>query len=134
MIDNEMLAQIEVSDEELNRELAAAFEGDTSNTAVLEKAIDGTVAEFKDESILKGKVVGRSGNEIIVDVGLKSEGYVPINEWDDPGEIDVGDEIEVLLEQIESETGTVVLSKRKADRIRGWERVMSSCREGDRVK
>ena len=134
MIDNNMLAQIEVSDDELNRLMSGAFAGAPADSAAISKAIDGTVSEIKGETILKGKVVGRSGNEIIVDVGLKSEGYVAVNEWDDPSEIDVGDEIEVLVEQIESDTGTVVLSKRKADRIRGWERVMSTCKEGDRVK
>ena len=103
-IDNETLAQIEVSDDELDRELSAAF-GDTSDAAAIDSAIEETIAEYKNDSILKGRIVGRSGNDVIVDVGLKSEGYVPVDEWEDVSEIDVGDEIEVLLEQIETETG-----------------------------
>ena len=132
-IDNETLAQIEVSDDELDRELSAAF-GDTSDAAAIDSAIEETIAEYKNDSILKGRIVGRSGNDVIVDVGLKSEGYVPVDEWEDVSEIDVGDEIEVLLEQIETETGALLLSKRKADRIRGWARLLETCHEGDRVK
>lgn len=132
MLDNKMLDLIEVSDEEINQELAAAFDGETGE-AGLANAINAAVGEFKPDTVLKGRIVDKSGSEVVVDVGLKSEGYVPINEWDDKSEIDIGDEIEVLLEQIESETGVILLSKRKADRIRGWERIMATCNEGDRV-
>ncbi len=131
MQDN-LLAQIEISDEELDKELATAFEGAADDDG-LQRILDESIGEFKADMVLKGKIVGRSGNEFIIDVGLKSEGYVPFNEWDDPSEIDVGDSVDVLLEQLESDIGTIVLSKRKADRIRGWERIMSSCKEGDRV-
>jgi len=134
MIDSQLLSQIEVSDDELSQMMAGAFESGSPDTMAIDKATARGVPELKSDTILKGKVIGRSGNEIIVDVGLKSEGYVQVNEWDDPTEIDVGDEIEVLIEQIESDTGTIVLSKRKADRIRGWERVMSTCKEDDRVR
>jgi len=134
MIDSQLLSQIEVSDDELSRMMAGVFEGGSPDTLAVDKATARGVPELKSDTILKGKVIGRSGNEIIVDVGLKSEGYVQANEWDDPTEIDIGDEIEVLIEQIESDTGTIVLSKRKADRIRGWERVMSTCKEDDRVR
>ena len=134
MIDSQLLSQIEVSDDELSRMMSGAFESGSPDVAAIDRATARGVPELKSDTILKGKVIGRSGNEIIVDVGLKSEGYVQANEWDDPTEIDIGDEIEVLIEQIESDTGTIVLSKRKADRIRGWERVMSTCKEDDRVR
>ncbi|HWL94687.1 MAG TPA: 30S ribosomal protein S1 [Phycisphaerae bacterium] len=101
--------------------------------AVLDRKLDKSAAEYKADTILKGRVIGTSGNEVIVDVGLKSEGYVPLSEWDDPSDIDPGDEIEVLLEQIENETGVLQLSKRKADRIRGWERLLETHKEGDKV-
>ncbi|MBK8270439.1 MAG: 30S ribosomal protein S1 [Planctomycetes bacterium] len=132
-IDNDTLAQIDISDAELDRELSSVFGEGTPSLETLDKALDKTANEYKADTILKGKIVGTSGNEVIVDVGLKSEGYVPITEWDDPSSIDPGDEIEVLLESIESETGVLLLSKRKADRIRGWERLLSTCKEGDKV-
>ncbi len=131
-LDDQMLAQIDVSDEELNRELAAAF-GTLPDDETLSKNYEQTISEYKADSILKGRIIGRSGNEVIVDVGLKSEGFVPVDEWDDESSIDPGDEIEVLLEQIEGETGALMLSKRKADRIRGWERLLSTCKENDKV-
>ncbi|QDV90227.1 30S ribosomal protein S1 [Phycisphaerae bacterium RAS2] len=132
IIDNDMLARIDVSDDEINQQLKAAFGADAS-TGAIDAALGTVISECKAESILKGKIVGISGNEVVVDVGLKSEGYVPLNEWEDPSEFDVGDEIEVLLEQMEGDTGVVLLSKRKADRIRGWERILQNCKEGDRV-
>jgi small subunit ribosomal protein S1 len=131
-IDNDMMSRIDVSDEELDKELAA-LGGSTTDTAVLEKAIGTSCEEYTADTILKGKIIGISGSEVVVDVGLKSEGYIQLSEWDDPSEIDPGDVIEVLLESIESDTGVVILSKRKADRIRGWERVLENCQEGQKV-
>jgi len=132
-IDNDTLALIDVSDDELNLELSAVFGSGQPDMAVLDRKLDKSAAEYKADTILKGRVIGTSGNEVIVDVGLKSEGYVPLSEWDDPSDIDPGDEIEVLLEQIENETGVLQLSKRKADRIRGWERLLETHKEGDKV-
>jgi small subunit ribosomal protein S1 len=68
-----------------------------------------------------------------VDVGYKSEGIIPIDEFDKPSEIKSGEEIEVLLEAVEDDSGLIVLSKRKADRVRGWERIVTSHVEGDTV-
>lgn len=132
MNQNDLLAQIDVSDEEINQQLEAAF-GGAVDAESFDKTITQTISEYKADSILKGRVVGISGNEVVVDVGLKSEGYVPLNEWENAGEVKPGDEIEVLLEQIESDTGVILLSKRKADRIRGWERILTTCNEGAKV-
>ena len=84
-------------------------------------------------TILKGRVVGMSGDFVIVDVGLKSEGQVDKAEFEDTG-VAIGDEVEVLLEQLEDSEGAVVLSKRKADRIRGWEQILVTRKEGDVVE
>ncbi|HVP13239.1 MAG TPA: 30S ribosomal protein S1 [Phycisphaerae bacterium] len=132
MDQNDLLAQIDVSDEEISKQFEAAF-GEAVDTAHLDSAIAQTISEYKTDTILQGRVVGVSGNEVVVDVGLKSEGYVPLNEWEDASQVKPGDRIEVLLEQIESDTGVILLSKRKADRIRGWERVLATCKEGDKV-
>ncbi|HPF41512.1 MAG TPA: 30S ribosomal protein S1 [Phycisphaerae bacterium] len=132
-LDNATLDLIDVSDDELKKELAAVF-GDTITDESIDQNIETSVGDFKADSILKGKIIGISGNEVVVDVGLKSEGYVPVTEWDDPSEIDAGDEIEVLLEALETDSGGLMLSKRKADRIRGWERLLSECKEGDKVE
>jgi len=66
-------------------------------------------------------------------VGLKSEGVVDASEFEDPEEIVPGKEIEVLLEDTDSGGGLILLSKRKADRIRGWETIINTKKEGDVV-
>jgi small subunit ribosomal protein S1 len=85
-------------------------------------------------AIVPGTVVEVVGDQVIVDVGYKSEGLVPLAEWDE-GEPppQPGDAVEVLLEGMDDETGEVVLSRRKARRQRAWDRVASERREGDAV-
>jgi small subunit ribosomal protein S1 len=90
--------------------------------------------EYTPGSILKGKVIGIAGDDVVVDVGFKSEGLVNKQEFDNFESIKPGDTIEVLLENIEAENGVIQLSKRKADRIRGWERIISEKKEGDNVE
>ena len=92
----------------------------------------GLMQDFTPGTILKGRVVGFAGDDVVVEVGLKSEGLVDKTEFEElPA---VGDQIEVLLEQVEDETGGIVLSKRKADRIRGWEQLLRTRKEGDVVE
>jgi len=66
-------------------------------------------------------------------VGLKSEGVVDANEFNSPEDMAPGTEIEVLLEDTDSESGLILLSKRKADTIRGWEHIINTKKEGDVV-
>ena len=74
------------------------------------------------------------GDQVVVDVGYKSEGLVPLNEWEDEPPPKPGDDVEVLLEGMEDETGEIVLSRKKAHRMRAWEMVISRYHEGDVVK
>jgi len=85
-------------------------------------------------SIITGRIVNVVGGDVIVEVGFKSEGSVELAEFDDPASIQIGAEIEVFLDAVESDSELIVLSKRKADRIRGWERIVSTNKEGDTVK
>jgi small subunit ribosomal protein S1 len=85
-------------------------------------------------SIVLGKVVEVVGDQVVVDVRYKSEGLVSLHEWDEEeNPPKPGDEVEVLLEGMDDETGEVVLSRKKAHRMRAWERVVSKHREGDVV-
>jgi small subunit ribosomal protein S1 len=84
-------------------------------------------------TILRGTIVSQIGNDVIVEVGLKSEGVVDASEFDDPEEVTPGNQIEVLLEDTDSGGGLILLSKRKADRIRGWETIIDTKKEGDVV-
>ena len=81
-----------------------------------------SVKNFSEDSILKGHVVNIVGDDIIVDVGYKSEGTIGLNEFPDPGSVKIGDSVEVYLEAVEDDAGFIVLSKKRADRIRGWEK------------
>ena len=89
---------------------------------------------FEVGGIVSGRVVEIVGDQVVVDVGYKSEGLVPLNEWEDEPPPKPGDEVEVLLEGMEDETGEIVLSRKKAHRMRAWEMVISRYHEGDVVK
>lgn len=91
-----------------------------------------SIKDFEPEKIVKGRVINIVSDKVIVDIGYKSEGEVLVNEFD--GIPKPGDQIEVLLETVEDETGEIILSKKKADRIRGWERLIQTKHEGDMVE
>lgn len=81
-------------------------------------------------SLLFGTIVEITKDFVVVDVGLKSEGLIPIQEFSNIDEIVLGAEIEVLLEQPENDHGQIVLSKEKADKQRKWEYILEHCKEG----
>ncbi|MBN1488971.1 MAG: S1 RNA-binding domain-containing protein, partial [Phycisphaerae bacterium] len=132
-MDHNLINSLDIDESIIEQELAAAFNGETDPTRII-AVIEETVSNFQPGSILKGRVVNMIADDVVVDVGLKSEGVISSSEWDDVSSIDIGDEVEVLLETIESETGVVLLSKRKADRILNWQRIIKTCAEGDTVR
>lgn len=85
-------------------------------------------------TILKGRIVEITKDHVVVDVGLKSEGLVPIQEFSDPSDIVLDKEVEVLLDQAEDDNGQIVLSREKAERMRQWEYILEHCEEGSIVK
>jgi small subunit ribosomal protein S1 len=131
MVDHNLLNSLGDFDAEVE---AAAFEALGEAASDLSKLVEGDEAQdFTPGNIIKGKIQGRSGDDFIVELGLKSEGMLEKGEFDDPELVKPGDEIRVFLEEVESETGTVRISKRKADRIINWEAIMKSKKEGDPV-
>jgi small subunit ribosomal protein S1 len=99
-----------------------------------EGAIESENASLATGSILKGRIVEITKDHVVVDVGLKSEGIVPIEEFSDPSQLFLDGEVEVLLDQPEDENGQVVLSREKAERLRQWEYIIEHCEEGSIVK
>ena len=83
--------------------------------------------------IVKGIIIEVRPKEVLVDIGYKSEGVVPANEFLEPDAIKLGAEIDVLIEKLENKEGTVVLSHEKAEFKKNWERILSICNEGGRV-
>ena len=90
--------------------------------------------EIAPGTILRGRVVEIGKDYVVVDVGLKSEGLVPISEFTDPDELILDGEIEVYLDQPEDEQGQIVLSREKAARQRQWEYITQHCEEGSIVQ
>jgi small subunit ribosomal protein S1 len=84
---------------------------------------EGTMSQIVEGEIVKSKVLRVTDNAVILDVGFKSEGSVPLDEFKDPQSLKEGDEVEVFLEHLEDQEGAVVLSKKKADFMRVWEKI-----------
>src|SRR3990172_7182805 len=84
---------------------------------------EGTLQSIAEGEIVRSKVLRVTETHVILDVGFKSEGAVPIEEFKDPQGVKPGDEVEVFLEDLENQDGAVVLSKKKADFMRVWERI-----------
>jgi small subunit ribosomal protein S1 len=84
---------------------------------------EGTMSQIVEGEIVKSKVLRVTDNAVILDVGFKSEGSVPLDEFKDPQNLKEGDEVEVFLEHLEDQEGAVVLSKKKADFMRVWEKI-----------
>ena len=82
--------------------------------AELQELIANSVKNYREGSIVKGHIIEVRPKEVLVDIGYKSEGVIPANEFDDIKDVKVGDEVDVLLEKLENEEGMVVLSKEKA--------------------
>lgn len=99
----------------------------------LENAYYDSIKELNEGQIVKGKIVSVSGNEVVVDVGYKSEGMIPRMEFSGI-DLDKLKEIEVYVENVENEEGKVVLSFRKAKEAKGWQILGEQHKEGDLVE
>ena len=132
MVDRNLLREYGVEDSELDAVMSASFPDFADDESVFYESEAQTYAL---NDILHGTIVRVDNEEVVVDIGFKSEGVVQRDEWDEnepPPEI--GQRIEVLLEEFEDSIGLIVLSKRKADRVREWEKIISTHNEGDVVK
>ena len=131
MVDELILEDMNVEPLEIEKEIETAMADPT--VPDLAAAIDESIKNFESGSIIMGRVIHVIGDDVVVDVGYKSEGVISTMEFSDWAEVKAGDEVEVLLEAVEDDSGIIALSKRKADRIRGWERIVNEHTEGDVV-
>ncbi len=128
-----LIKKFAMSADELSRLTSEAL--GTATMAELETAIGKTVAELAPNKIVRGKVIKvLEDGTVVVDVSYKAEGQISIDEFPDPTAVQPGLEIECLVETINDAEGYILLSKRKADRIRGWEQIILTHKEGDTVK
>ncbi|QDV50497.1 30S ribosomal protein S1 [Gimesia fumaroli] len=138
MVDRNLIREFNISDEDLDAAFAEVMpevDADGEETDwVLDDVYASVSCAYDVNQIIDGVVLSVEGEEVLVDIGFKSEGVVHIDEWSEEEEPPkAGDKVQVLLEEVEDEFGLTMLSKRKADRIREWEKVIATHAEGDVV-
>ncbi len=139
MVNRNLLRGLDAGTENWESEIEMAFGDETADTLVAPGA------ELGVNQIVIGRILRVDSEFVLVDVGYKSEGMIPLSEWeDDDEEPEVGQTIDVLIEEVEDVNGVVgglgldgeemlLLSKRKAKKIREWENVMATVSEDDVV-
>jgi len=95
----------------------------------LEELYNQSLRIIKDGQIIKGKITAVTGKEVFIDVGFKSEGILPVEEFA-KNELEVGKELDFLVESIEDDAGMIVLSREKAMRMQGWDKLVKNFDEG----
>ncbi len=133
MIDETLIASLGVADDEAMALLGEVF-GSSEDESRMDEILVDQAADLRAGKLIKGRVIGFAGDDVVVDVGLKSEGLIPREEFPNLNELRVGDEIDVLLESLEGEGGLIQLSKRKADRQIAWQRIVDTSNEGDEIE
>jgi small subunit ribosomal protein S1 len=135
MVNRNLIRSLDLSEEDWQKEFNTALEGTPP------EEIDWGGQEVAINQIIEGRIIRTEGDFVLVDVGYKSEGIILRNEWDDkepPPE--PGQKIKVLIEDVEDvyglvddSRGMITLSKRKAEKIEAWMKVMETVHEGDVV-
>src|SRR5215468_10627715 len=110
MIDETLIASLGVSDDDASALLTQAFGAKAGAEDRMESFLGEQIGDFTPGSVLEGKVIGFAGEDVVVEVGLKSAGLIPKTEFEDQTP-KVGDKIKVLLEKVEGDGGLVELSK-----------------------
>ncbi len=109
-------------------------EGARTFTAEMIDMYEESIKNLEEGEIVKGRVLSVDDKDVLVDIGFKSEGIIPMSEFPDPSAIKVGDEIEVYLEKMENQDGLVVLSKQRADFVKVWDKVKDAAEKGEVVQ
>jgi small subunit ribosomal protein S1 len=131
MANRNLIHQFDISDID--------FDLENDFQSVMADWVQKDTTSYETNKIVEGRVRDIRGEDVIIDVGYKSEGIVKIDEWKDEGEDapkppKIGDLVQVLLETVEDENGVISLSYRKAKRQKEWEGILAKHKEGDRVK
>jgi small subunit ribosomal protein S1 len=100
----------------------------------LSKLYEKTMSSISEGEIVKGRVVHIGDSYVAVDIGFKSEGAVPVAEFPNIKELKIGEEVEVFLESVENKDGQLILSRKRADFMRVWERVVKAFDTGEVLK
>jgi small subunit ribosomal protein S1 len=95
----------------------------------MEKLYSGTVTTVNRGEVVNGIVVGINDRDVILNIGFKSDGLVPLAEFKDQPDLKIGDQVEIFIEEREDKMGQLVLSRRKAKLVKGWERIQKALDE-----
>jgi len=135
MVNRNLIRSLE--DEDLNKELEGLFSGQDD---VLDVSLENE-ADYTVNNVVEGRIIRVEDDMVLVDVGFKSEGTIGAYEWDEEDPPEVGKTVQVLIEDVEDESGAaddpygmVSLSKRKAEKIMAWTKMMKEIEEGQVVK
>lgn len=91
--------------------------------AEMEKLYDNTLNEITEKEVIKGTVVGINDKDVIINIGFKSDGLVPLSEFRDLEGLKIGDEVDLFIEEQENSLGQLVLSRKKAKMVRAWQEI-----------
>jgi len=136
MINETLIASLGFDDSEIDAQLSSSYGKALASAKpgeYMESFLKEQVADLVPGKLIKGKVIGFAGDDVVIEVGLKSEGLIPKEEFEGM-DIKAGDEVEVLLEDLQGEEGIIQLSKRRADRMLAWQRIVDTQKEGDVVE
>jgi len=128
---NELFKQIRIVKRQDLPEEKQDLEGESTS---YQKLMEEAMQVFSQKSLVKGRVISIGEKEIIVDFGFKSEGMVPKEEFSPDEMPQVGDTLELFLDQIEDDAGLILLSKKKADFMRVWQEIKKHYERGELVE
>jgi small subunit ribosomal protein S1 len=94
---------------------------------------ESSINKLREGSIISGQIIEIRPNEVVVDIGGKSEGIIPASEFYDMSDLQIGADIEVFLEKLEDRDGNPIISFDKAEQQKNWENIVSKCEEGSIV-
>ena len=136
MIDENLIASLKVADSEAEALFREAYgqKAAVGQSGYMDSFLSDQIEGLAAGKLIKGKVIGFAGDDVVIEVGLKSEGLVPKVEFENLESLKIGDTFEVLLENLEGEGGLIELSKRKADRMMAWQKLLDTTKEGDVVE
>ena len=100
----------------------------------LSKTYDESLNTVKDKDVIEGTIIALNKREAVVNIGYKSDGIIPMNEFRYNPDIKVGDVVEVFIENQEDKKGQLILSHRKARASRSWERINAALANDEIIK
>ncbi|MBN1638608.1 MAG: 30S ribosomal protein S1 [Ignavibacteriales bacterium] len=128
MFENEKVENVDVrnDDSATKSKFFNVDEYDENELAMLDKLYSSSFRNIREGEIIKGKIVGITGDNVVLDVGFKSDGSIPTSEFASTEEIKLGNEVDIVIESVEDEEGNLVLSKKRADFLKIWGKIVDA--------